>query len=480
MADTPSHSDPQARSGFLRYLRRPLLLLASDLVGVMGTALLIGCIRALFVPQETTLHLTLLPILVLAPLYYYAEGLYDAVLPPFPSELRKLGMGVSLAYLALGLVLFLSRSDLPSRMVILLSWCASLALVPCLRALVRRRFAGHAWWGRDVVLFGSPDGVAKLTRFLRARPDTGLRPAAVVCGHAAGHENFVLATLPVLASAAEVAAYAAAHPRAYAIILGDTFTPNEARELLEQSGRLFRSVFMMVGFMSSEMPMWLRPVEIAYTMTLQVRQNLLDPRRLALKRALDLLAAVSGGLVLLPFLIGIAIWIRLESPGPVFFIHRRLGMHGKHFNMLKFRTMVADAETVLQTHLNQNPDLREEWEADQKLRNDPRVTRAGSFLRRASLDELPQIWNVIRGDMSLVGPRPIVDKEIAKYGTAYASYTRVRPGMTGLWQVSGRNDTSYAYRVGIDSYYICNWSIWMDVWILARTPLVVVRGSGAY
>jgi len=236
----------------------------------------------------------------------------------------------------------------------------------------------------------------------------------------------------------------------------------------------------MLDFMSGETPVWLRPVEIARTMTLQVRQNLLDPRRLALKRVIDLVLAVFGGLILLPFLVGIAVWIRLESPGPVFFAQRRLGMGGRHFSLLKFRTMRLDAEQALKDCLGQDPELRQEWEQTHKLRRDPRVTGAGRWLRRASLDELPQLWNVIKGDMSLVGPRPILEEEIAMYGEVYAAYVRVRPGITGLWQVSGRNDTSYAHRMDLVSYYICNWSIWMDIWILARTPFAVLRGSGAY
>jgi Undecaprenyl-phosphate galactose phosphotransferase WbaP len=285
---------------------------------------------------------------------------------------------------------------------------------------------------------------------------------------------------PTLGAAEEVEAYAAARPDSYAIILSDSLSSERTRELTAQAGRLFPSVFVMLDCTSDATPIWLRPVEIARAMTLQVRQNLLDPRRLALKRAIDLAAAVSGGLILLPFLIGIAVWIRLESPGPVFFAHRRLGVGGRHFTMLKFRTMATDADQVLQSCLDRDPELRREWEKDHKLRRDPRVTWIGRWLRRTSLDELPQLWNVLKGEMSLVGPRPIVDEEIAKYGAAYAAYVRVRPGMTGLWQVSGRNDTSYAHRVDIDSYYICNWSIWMDIWVLAKTPFAVLGGAGAY
>ena len=142
--------------------------------------------------------------------------------------------------------------------------------------------------------------------------------------------------------------------------------------------------------------------------------------------------------------------------------------------------MVRDADAFLQRLLQENPALQEEWEKDQKLKNDPRITRVGRILRKLSLDELPQLINVVKGDMSLVGPRPIVENEEEKYGPVYEEYCLVKPGITGLWQISGRNNTSYAERVAYDHYYISNWSVWMDLWILGKTVPVVLTGYGAY
>jgi lipopolysaccharide/colanic/teichoic acid biosynthesis glycosyltransferase len=142
--------------------------------------------------------------------------------------------------------------------------------------------------------------------------------------------------------------------------------------------------------------------------------------------------------------------------------------------------MVASADQVLNDYLAANPEMRAEWERDHKLRKDPRITRIGRFLRKTSLDELPQLINVLRGEMSLVGPRPIVDSEIEKYGKSFALYTQVIPGLTGLWQVSGRNETTYQERVELDNYYVRNWSPWLDIYLLARTVKVVVTGYGAY
>ena len=151
---------------------------------------------------------------------------------------------------------------------------------------------------------------------------------------------------------------------------------------------------------------------------------------------------------------------------------------GSWFSMGEVR--IGQGRDAAKKYLEENPDLRDEWERDRKLKHDPRITRVGRFLRKSSLDELPQLINVVRGEMSLVGPRPIVEAEIAKYGEVYADYCRVRPGITGLWQVSGRNNTTYEERVSLDRYYVTNWCIWMDLWILARTFPVVLTGYGAY
>jgi lipopolysaccharide/colanic/teichoic acid biosynthesis glycosyltransferase len=164
----------------------------------------------------------------------------------------------------------------------------------------------------------------------------------------------------------------------------------------------------------------------------------------------------------------------------VLFGHRRVGAGGREFTCWKFRSMVVDAEAALAHTLAQDPRARREWERDFKLRNDPRVTQLGKFLRKSSLDELPQLFGVLAGDMSLIGPRPIVRDEVARYGSAFAEYAACRPGITGLWQISGRNDTSYAERVAIDRHYVRSWSLLGDVAILWRTLGVVLRRSGAY
>lgn len=199
----------------------------------------------------------------------------------------------------------------------------------------------------------------------------------------------------------------------------------------------------------------------------------------AAERGLDLMFAIGLGIVFSPVIVAAVIALGL-SEGPVLFCQSRLGRGGREFKVYKFRTMVPNASEVLKDVLAQNPDLRAEWEACFKLKNDPRVTPIGRFLRKTSLDELPQLWNIIKGDMSLVGPRPIEPFEIEKYGRFAKHYYAQRPGLTGLWQVSGRSDSSYERRVVLDAYYSKHRSLRMNLGIILKTVRVVLKGSGAY
>lgn len=196
------------------------------------------------------------------------------------------------------------------------------------------------------------------------------------------------------------------------------------------------------------------------------------------KRVLDILLASFLLFLTFPLLLGIALVVAMDG-GPVLFKHRRIGRHGASFGCLKFRTMILDAEDCLAEYLSYHPEAQIEWDRDRKLTFDPRVTKIGRFLRLSSLDELPQLLNVLRGEMSIVGPRPVTQEELAQYGVAASLYKSVRPGITGLWQISGRNDITYATRVSLDERYIRNWSLALDLSILLRTPAVVLTRRGA-
>ena len=198
------------------------------------------------------------------------------------------------------------------------------------------------------------------------------------------------------------------------------------------------------------------------------------------KRAFDVVFAAAVLIMLLPILVVCGLAVAIESRGPIFFKQKRIGHKGSPFSIVKFRTMVPNAEAVLAEYLEKNLEAKREWAADRKLRNDPRVTRIGRLMRRFSVDELPQFWNVLKGDMSVVGPRPIVNAEVPFYGEDFRAYCHVRPGITGLWQVSGRNDTGYPYRVALDSQYVNDWTSKLDATIILRTFKTVVSAAGAY
>lgn len=197
------------------------------------------------------------------------------------------------------------------------------------------------------------------------------------------------------------------------------------------------------------------------------------------KRSVDIVGALTLFTVFSPLILFAAGCIA-ASGIPVIFGHTRIGRDGRLFKVYKFRTMIPDAESALRDLLARHPELRAEWERDHKLKNDPRITRIGRFLRKTSLDELPQLWNVLKGEMSLIGPRPIVTAELPKYGRYARHYISVKPGLTGMWQVAGRNDAHYRRRIALDVYYTRNQNFFLDVSILLKTVAVVLRRKGAY
>jgi len=211
-----------------------------------------------------------------------------------------------------------------------------------------------------------------------------------------------------------------------------------------------------------------------------IRNNLLNPVDRGIKKSFDYILSIVLILLFSPFLLIIYAIVHFSTKGYPIFKHRRVGKDGKSFNIYKFRTMYIDADKRLDKLLQSDEAIKREWEAEFKLKNDPRITTIGGFLRKTSLDELPQIINVLQGKMSLVGPRPIIDDEVAKYGEYFEYFKAVKPGITGLWQVSGRNDIDYDQRVQLDVWYVRNWSVGLDIIILIKTFVAVLFRKGSY
>lgn len=223
--------------------------------------------------------------------------------------------------------------------------------------------------------------------------------------------------------------------------------------------------------------------ELSNTRTnlIQIKNRLKSRYRLVVQSLFNYLLAILILPILLPIIGILAYLIKKESPGPVFFAHNRLGKNGKIIPTLKFRSMYSDAKERLEQLLEEDTEIRKEWETNFKLKDDPRVTKIGNIMRRTSLDELPQIFNVLKGEMNFVGPRPVIQEEIDQFYKEDAEYYfMVKPGITGLWQVSGRSDTDYDFRISIDKWYVTNWSLWLDIVILVKTVKVVLFREGAY
>lgn len=455
------------------------LLAASDLCALVVAGVSSVYIRLAFNGQyEPLLYWQLWPILGLFLVAYTVAGLYPAVCVSPVDELRRICLSTTFTYLVLGAGLFLIREgETYSRGVFLMAWLLSLGLVLLGRLLVRQRFANYAWWGYPVLILGAGQTGELVIHTLQRHPSLGLKPLAVLDDDP-GHRD-ELCGVPIIGPLSMAPLLAHKRDIHYAIVAMPGVQRKRLLTILERYGHTFPHL-MMIPDLFGVASLWVGAKDLGGVLGLEIRQRLLLPGPRLTKALLDVVLTLVIGLGLLPVIMIIALLVRLDSPGPVFYGQKRLGQEGFPFVAYKFRSMVANADQVLEAYFEANPELRTQWERDQKLRYDPRVTRIGHFLRRTSLDELPQLWNVLRGEMSLVGPRPIVREEIIRYAEKYDLYTKVLPGLTGLWQVSGRNNVSYEERVNLDAYYVRNWSVWLDIYILLRTIWVVLIGDGAY
>lgn len=409
---------------------------------------------------------------------YASANLYPGVGTSAADELRRLTVATSLVYLALAAAVFLARNEESySRGALLLGWLLSLPLVPLARGMLRMTCAHRPWWGFPAVILGSHGSATKVVEQLLRNSRLGLKPVAVLDDHPTGEKE--IHGVPVSGSFDLVGSMGRDLRIPYAVIALPQESQTQMSHMIERYGKLFQHLVVIPNLFESSL-MWLSALDLGGMLGLDVKQRLLLPGPRLIKRLMDLALTVIGGLVILPGLIALACIVRVTSNGPALYAQTRVGQGGRLFRAWKFRSMVINADSILAGHLAQHPEQRAEWERDRKLKNDPRITWFGRLLRRTSLDELPQLWNVLRGEMSLIGPRPIVQDEVQFYTHRFHLYGKLKPGMTGLWQVSGRNDTTYAERVSFDSYYVRNWSVWLDMVILARTTLVVLFGRGAY
>jgi len=361
------------------------------------------------------------------------------------------------------------------RCISLSAFLSASALILLIRALVRKLGSKFAWWGFPVVLFGGGAAARSLLRKLKSQPQLGLDPIAVVADQV---DDIEMDGVPIYKSI-DVGHIASSRVK-HAIVAAPELSRSEFAEVVGRGRDTFQHL-ILIPDADSIWTIGSYTRDLTGLLGLQVRNNLLDGGSRIAKRMIDVACATVLILLLLPLLAIISVLIVVESGLPIFYFDKRFGHGGATFQMWKFRTMARNSAEVLDRYLASSSELRKEWAEFQKLRNDPRITRVGRVLRKTSMDELPQLWNVIMGEMSLVGPRPrLMEAAVAKYQEANSVYAKTTPGLTGLWQVSGRNRTTYEERIDYDAYYIRNWSVWMDIYLLAKTVGAVLTGDGAY
>lgn len=448
-----------------------LILVITDLTAMLMSYVLGYLVRSVWAGAGTgtVLATTLLSrvyLLLIYPFVFAYEGLYTRRLTDW-EERRRCLRGVVIGSALLTIIIFMARLWIVSRFVVLLSAPFGIVLVPLFRTLVKRWLVRQKLFYQPLFIIGSGGASELLEAELLKHRTMGYHFAGRI--ERQGPDDSVTTMLARVSIPAG----------ALVVVLADCFTDSELRAIFRYAERSFAEMMVLPGVSllatsSAEVE------QIGGLLVLKYRYNLLRPLNIWTKQVLEFLFSLVLTIVLLPVFALLALLVKLSSPGPVFFRQPRIGKDGRVFTCLKFRTMYQDAEQRLQEILERDPAAKEEWERFARITADPRVTPVGRLLRRFSLDELPQLFNVLKGEMALVGPRPYLVSERERVGEYIKTIVRVRPGLTGLWQVSGRADLPFQERMVLDEYYIRNWSLWLDFSIMVRTIKAVLTGRGAY
>jgi len=449
-----------------------VLLIAADIFAMLGSYFLGYLVRALLsggslsgaVSPGTLLSRVFL--LLIYPFVFAYEGLYTKRLTDW-EERRRCLRGVVIGSALLTILLFMLRILIVSRLVVLLTVPFGVVLVPLVRTLLKRLLVRVRLFQQPLVIIGTGQASRLLETELLRHRTMGYSIVKQISRERQEDDITELLNKTEIPGGAKV------------FVISDSFTDEELKAIFAFAEQRFGELMVLpnAGLLARSAA---EVEQIGTLLVLKYRYNLLRPLNIWTKMVFEFLFSLFLMVLLLPVFGLLALLVKLSSPGPVFFRQLRIGKGGRVFTCLKFRTMYQDAEARLSEILEQNPAVRKEWENYARITNDPRITPLGRFLRRFSLDELPQLINVIRGEMAVVGPRPYLTSELERVGRNLSTIVRVRPGMTGLWQVSGRADLPFQERMLLDEHYIRNWSLWLDWTILVRTVKAVLTGRGAY
>lgn len=400
---------------------------------------------------------------------------------PFWDELKEIIKALILIGVVDAALVYLGKWQF-SRLWLLSTWLLALLLIPVARLATKRILLHLGWWQRPTVILGAGENAREAAAAIQSEPLMGFDVMAFLAtpveftSSRAGPDY----SAPILPLGDDPMAVLQGMGYPQVVVALDKDALPDYEKLLRRLSAHYPDLMVIPSLRG--LP--LLGMEMTHffshdVLMLRVRNNLSRLGPQIFKRLFDI--AVSGLLLLLlsPLFVYLS-WRIRRNGGSAVYAHPRVGKDGKIFNCLKFRSMVPHAEKVLKDLLAKDEKARAEWARDFKLKNDPRITPIGEFLRKTSLDELPQLWNVLKGEMSLVGPRPVVEEELERYGDLMDYYLEVRPGITGLWQISGRSNIEYSDRVNLDAWYVQNWSVWYDLVILLKTVTVVLRCDGAY
>jgi Undecaprenyl-phosphate galactose phosphotransferase WbaP len=422
--------------------------------------------------------ITYWPYLPVFIVFFKIMQMYPGISLAPSEELRRFFLGSLLAYTGIIMSRYIEKNGWDSiNTALIISFAFSTVFLLVARSIVHRFLQITGLGGISAVIYGS-SGTGKLVvNCLLNSKRTGYKPVLILDDNPLGEDEY--ADIPIIHDMSIGYEIVRRYKIKMAVIAMPKLDPGRLKHLINTSASAFRYNVIIPNYFNIT-TIWMSVRDFSGILGIDTSNKLKLAWNLGIKRFVDITVVIIGGTLFLPFLLLIALIIKINSPGPALYKHKRLGKDGKYFFMYKFRSMTADAEQQLHNITETDTVLKEEWEKNHKLQNDPRITSIGRILRRTSLDEFPQFINILKGEMSLVGPRPVVEKEVIKYGEDYSRVFSNKPGLTGLWQVSGRSDTDYHDRIAFDTYYLQNWSIWLDLWIIYETFGVVLFGKGAY
>ena len=480
LVQAQSNDIPVRKKLIIRKLSAGFVLLASDIAMLTISIFISLAVRDFFWHDqiELSLYLQIIPFVVcIFPFAYYLKGLYPGFGIDPIEELRILTYSSTVVFAILATASFMFKGPWDySRFVFLLSWILALVTVPVGRSFTKKYFSKKSWWGVPVMIIGAGEAGERVIKSLNQKLSIGLRPVVAIDDDSDkwGYMFHVpvvggLETIPQLSKKLNID---------HAIIAMPKVPRKRQKEIIQNYSKYFSST-MVIPDLFGISSLWVSTRDLGGVLGLEVQQRLLKKSSYFKKRIFDITLAASLGLLALPFILIISFLSWLDSKGGIFFRQERMGVHDSRFKIIKFRTMRIDAEKRLYEVLAQNEELRDEYNVYHKLQNDPRLTRVGKILRKFSFDEIPQFWNVIKGEMSLIGPRAYMPWEKVKMNGHDEIILKVVPGISGLWQVTDRNASSFEERIYTDVYYIRNWSMFLDIYILARTIAVVFLGRGA-